>query len=442
MKVTAKRDWGLGRRARRVALVVCVGLSVALGAPARPHADPVTEWTEFADYLGAGWTNWRSMALMHMAMHDALNAAEPVYQRFAPARADEPGPAGADPQVAMAAAAAQVLRVRHPERAADIERFVAAVVDKLPAGQPREAGLRLGTAIGNATLERRANDGYSQNIHPFKPSTEPGFWRPEAPGFRGSDTTTTLPYLFANVSDVVIPPPPTLGGPIYLHDTEEVRRLGSLHSKERTDAQTDIAVFWALQSSQRGFTRLAMDLLKAHPRPGGLHEHARIMAQLGLGLADGAIIAWAYKEKFAYWRPISAIRHGGFGVQPDPSWSPAIATPPFPEYPSGHATDCTFGSLFLSAIFGDTPDKEIVYHALPASPPSKPALISMGNYDQDAMPMDETRTFPNITSAGEECFMSRIWAGVHFRAGEEGGRVIGTLVAKRALDSVPKLPGK
>ena len=53
-------------------------------------ADAVTEWTLEADRLGHGGANWHTLAIMHRAMHDAANAADPHYARWAAAAADEP----------------------------------------------------------------------------------------------------------------------------------------------------------------------------------------------------------------------------------------------------------------------------------------------------------------------------------------------------------------
>jgi hypothetical protein len=69
-----------------------------------PRLDAVTRWTAVADRYGNGAANWRTLAIMHMAMHDALNAARPVYERWSAAAPDEPIAQGANPEVAMAAA--------------------------------------------------------------------------------------------------------------------------------------------------------------------------------------------------------------------------------------------------------------------------------------------------------------------------------------------------
>ena len=59
---------------------------LALLAPPRPAAaaDALTEWTLLADSYGRGIANWRTLAIMHQAMHDALNAALPTYARWTP----------------------------------------------------------------------------------------------------------------------------------------------------------------------------------------------------------------------------------------------------------------------------------------------------------------------------------------------------------------------
>lgn len=60
-------------------------LALLLALPARPAAasDAVTDWTLLADRLGQGAANWRTLAVMHQAMHDALNAVLPVHARWA-----------------------------------------------------------------------------------------------------------------------------------------------------------------------------------------------------------------------------------------------------------------------------------------------------------------------------------------------------------------------
>src|SRR5580658_10983144 len=92
-----------------VALAACASLATKAE---RRGGDAVTQWTLIGDYYGNGGANWHTLSIMQMAMHDAGNAAHPVFGRWWPAAADEPAADGANPEVAMAAAAAQVLALR------------------------------------------------------------------------------------------------------------------------------------------------------------------------------------------------------------------------------------------------------------------------------------------------------------------------------------------
>jgi hypothetical protein len=135
----------------------------------------VTQWTLIGDEYGEGAANWRTLAIMQAAMHDALNAARPLYRRWWPAQVDEPAAAGADPEVAMAAAAAEVLRLLHPGRQADTLAAYATVLSRHPNGASKNAGEKLGAAIGRAAVARRTHDGF-ENAHEFPGDPAPGRW--------------------------------------------------------------------------------------------------------------------------------------------------------------------------------------------------------------------------------------------------------------------------
>ena len=74
---------------------------------------------------------------------------------------------------------------------------------------------------------------------------------------------------------------------------------------------------------------------------------ARTFAVLNASAADAAISCWRAKFDFAFWRPITAIQladtDGNPATVADPGWTPLIVTPPYPEYPSGHA--CLVGAV-------------------------------------------------------------------------------------------------
>jgi hypothetical protein len=80
----------------------------------------------------------------------------------------------------------------------------------------------------------------------------------------------------------------------------------------------------------------------AAARGNTLVQNARLFALLNVAMADAAIAAWDAKYFFHQWRPVTAIRNGDIDGNPatigDAASSPFIATPPFPDYISGHST--------------------------------------------------------------------------------------------------------
>jgi len=420
------------------ALVLAGVLMATFAMPASEAmaADAVTEWTLEADRLGQGGANWRTLAIMHRAMHDAANAVQPRYARWSPPLAGEPPAAGTMLEAAIAGAAAQVLVDLHPDHQAEIGVLFQSALRRLPVGPAVQTGLTLGQAIGNAAVARRSGDGY-ERIHAFSGGDAPGRWRPAPPGFATSNTTVAIPFLFASRNWDGASAPPALGSPAFLRDVAEVRGMGGLQHSARTAAETYAATYWAYQSSQRGFIRLAVSLLDSDPLPGGLLDHARVMAQLASALADSAIMAWSEKERFAYWRPVTVIRAGFPGVMPDTGWTPLIETPPHPEHPSGHASDCFTGAGVLAGVFGRgmTP---VTYVAQSGMPQAEVAAVGMGQHAQIGNLAAVQREFPSFEAIARECSLARIWAGAHFRSGNREAERLGREIAARALAAVPR----
>jgi hypothetical protein len=416
----------------------CVGLagcSASLDTLAvRRGGDAVTQWSLIADYYGAGAANWRTLFIMHEAMHDALNAAQPVYTRWWPAAEGEPGGQGANPEVAMASAAGEVLLLLHPDRASETNAALEHVLARYPESAGKAAGRRLGVTIGRAAVARRADDGADQ-VRFFRGEKGSGRWRPTPLDLRTSRTNDSTPVLFASASEVPPHPPLALGSPEYEKEVDETRRLGVAKSAERTPAQTNAAYFWAYQSSQRGFLDLAVRLLASHPLATGIHGEARMLAELTAALADSAILTWRAKEQYSFWRPITAIRAEG-----DATWTPLIETPAFPEYPSGHATDCYVGAGILRDVFPGL-SGPILYLSSAHMDPlagdtlAPPSDYGMGQHAQtipDA-PGGRSITFESLEAAAENCARSRIWAGAHFAAAEAESKRMAEIIVRRAV---------
>jgi len=400
-------------RAASSALIGIAVLACNVG-PARA-VDAVTQWSEFAIDPRRGDYHWHSVVLVHAAMHDTLNAIRPRYGRWTPANADEPPAAGALPEAAVAAAAHTVLTLERDGQGPAIDAMLERALVAVPDGPGKSAGVALGRAIGVATVSRRSRD-WDVSVKPFPTGTEAGVWRAAPPFFRIAMTARYEPFAFGPGEEAPLPLPPVLGSAAYLEAVAEVRELGARNSTRRTPAQTRAAFYWADQNSQRNFHALAVRLLASRPPPHDLWESARSMALLSFALTDSFVLAWAAKERFGFWRPITAIHEGGFGVAADPDWRPLVTTPAHPDHPSGHAIDCSAGAHVLEKLLalGEQPVRYVAV-------------------DADGSP---GREYAGLIAIAEECAASRLWAGVHFRTANEAGSHLGRAIAERVVGTL------
>ncbi|WP_376098558.1 vanadium-dependent haloperoxidase [Roseomonas sp. CCTCC AB2023176] len=379
---------------------------------------PVTAWTLAADRLGSGGPNFRTRAIMHLAMHDALNAAEPRFARWARPVQGEPAPGGASPRIAMAAAAYQVLIARHPEKAAvEADSIYRAAIASEPPGPGVQAGIRLGNAIARARLAAYPNP--TTTPEPFPGAFGVGQWRPTPPDNLSAFMPRERPFL-QDAASIVPNPPNPVGSPRYLGDLEEVRIIGGSESRIRTDDMADAASFWAYHSVQRGYADLIIRLLAEYPMD--LHGEARAMAVFSVAMADSVMVAWDAKRRFSSWRPVTAINLGSPGVPRDASWTPFLATPPHPEHPSGHASDCSAGATAIVGVFGRD--------------------LGPIEYVGVGAPGNRWRRFGRVSQTATECASSRLWAGAHFPTANNEGLRLGAEVARRALATMQPLPGR
>jgi hypothetical protein len=351
---------------------------------------------------------------MHAAMHDALNAISPRYARWTAAAPGEPPAADASPEAAVAASAYGVLMGMKPQKTAPIVTTYNAALAAVPDGPRKAAGVALGKAIAAATLAHRAGDRDAP-VSRFTQSDKPGHWRATPPQTDARPRFGQYqPFSGAAALDLPVASPPELGSPDYLAAVAQVRSLGRAVSTERTDAQTEAAQFFANQSSHVNFLNVAIRLLAARPAPQDIWDSARTMTLLSIALSDAYILAWEAKERFHFWRPITAIRQGDSGVTAETGWQPLVETPQHPEHPSGHATECTAGATVLRSLFGEQPVRYIATDAF----------------------FQTQREYPGFTALANECAASRIWAGVHFRTASDAGQHLGEAIANHVVGSL------
>src|SRR5688572_30587697 len=122
--------------------LVIGGLLAASGA----IADVITDWNEKA--VAAGYAarqgpppHTRIVAMVHLAMFEAVNSIEP---RFRPYRARLPAEPGASQDAAAAAAAHYLLARLYPDQAKELDKALQASLALVPDETARTRGMRLG----------------------------------------------------------------------------------------------------------------------------------------------------------------------------------------------------------------------------------------------------------------------------------------------------------
>jgi membrane-associated phospholipid phosphatase len=127
-------------------------------------------------------------------------------------------------------------------------------------------------------------------------------------------------------------------------------------------------------------------------------------------VADAGTACFREKDRWSFWRPITAIREATTDGNPrtvaDPVWNALLVTPPFPEYPSGHAAGTGARMSAYAAFFGRD-------------------RIPFSGFSMDA---NATRHFGSFSQAVAEVIEARIWGGVHFRTADVHGAALGAAV--------------
>lgn len=401
-----RREWML------LALLLTAPITAAAG-------NVVTDWDEKAvSIVQTGTvppppTSFRTMAILHVAMFDAVNSVEP---RYKPYKVRLPATPETSKEAAAAAAAATVLSKLYPDAAADVQSTLTSYLATLPDGEAKSKGVKLGEDVATKILEAREKDGASV-ADAYRPKTKPGVYVP-TPITVGWAFANVTPFALASPSQFRAKPPPSLKTAEWARDYNEIKEFGEKNSTKRTARQTEDARFWLLVGP-RAENPLPRQTVIAENLD--VLDSARFMALVSAAAADALIAVFDAKYKYEFWRPITAIRNGDIDGNPaterDASWQPIDGTPMHPEYPCAH---CILSSSVAAVIEGLLGSDEIPEVSLTS--PFVPGV---------------THRFTNLRAYTEEVANARICAGFHYRfstiAGREMGQKIGTYVIKSVM---------
>ena len=398
---------------RLAALAATLCWSTALAS-----ANVITDWDEKAvPVVPFGSEGERVMAMVHVAMFDAVNSIEP---RCRPYLVQLPAPAGASTDAAAAAAAGTILAgapTMSPSAVAAMTAAMAAYLAAIPEGEEAKArGVRLGEAVARKILEARAHDG-ATDPDTYRPKTKPGVYIP-TPITASSTWPTLQPFALKSPSQFRPKPPIDLTSPEYAADYNELKDYGGKSSGKRSPQQTETARFW-LMVGPPAYHPLARQIVAQKAMT--VSDSARFMALYSVALTDAYIAVFDAKYEYEFWRPITAIRNGDMTGNPatarEASWQPLDNTPMHPEYPCAHCIESGAATAVIEAVLGTAEIREIAMTSSTA-----PGV---------------THRWTRLDDFADEVANSRIWAGFHYRfstrVGTEMGRQIGRYVVETVM---------
>jgi hypothetical protein len=289
--------------------------------------------------------------------------------------------------------------------------FLAGARHGVPLGIVRRSvdrGEQVAAAIFEWSSTDGGHDGFATNFPPYVPPVGPGLWVPTPPGF----LSALQPYwgscrTFATISGAACPAgPPTAyddhSSSRFFHEAYEVYEAVNTLS----DEQRAIALFWSddpgatVTPPGHSISVLTQVLLQ---RDASLAEAAIAYAKVGMAVADAFICCWHTKFLVNLLRPVTYVQR-----LIDPAWNPLLATPPFPEYTSGHSVQSGAAAAVLTDLFGEV------------------AFTDHTHDDRGLAP----RSFDSFWEAAREAAVSRLYGGIHFRPAIELGLMQGRCVGE------------
>jgi hypothetical protein len=409
-------------------------------AGAIPPGNAVAAWDKIAEdtIVGSGAfqnESWIYMAYTSAAMYDATVAIKGRYRPYT-GHIDAPRHASAD--AAVAAAAYGTLHYYFPGQVATLDALYAEALGAIPDGTRKTNGIAVGTEAANQIITLRTGDGRQTPIGTTSsfPTKTPaaGVWRLTPPPYLPPQT----PWV-ANVKTFVVPtawrylppPPPSFDSDRWVHDFNQIKRVGSATSTERTAGQTAVALFWTANTI-RQYNRVAREIASAKHL--SLVRTARLIAMLNVVAADTQISVMYAKYHYLFWRPVTAIdptsvSADGYGPVPgfddgnaatveQAGWRPLVTTPNHPEYPAAHGT-ATSGVAEVLTRFLGTSRINVDIHGFDAAG-------APGNFDA-------VRHFTWASDLRREIINARLWGGLHYRFSGEAGVAEGRSVARYDL---------
>jgi hypothetical protein len=433
---------------------------IAIDASGLDHTPVVPpEIRVFGEQIGPGRSS-RAMAIVHIAIFDTVNAVDQRYHSYTGVRATR---RPFSLKAAISQTAHDTLVALYPSQAAAFDARLAEDLAQVHNQREKANGIHLGQRVAAAILARRQGDG-SEIAEPrvgidWITSNLAGHWRQDPisliPLALGAHWGEVRPFVLQSTRQFRTPPPPAMTSAEYTAAYHEVKNLGgdgTITPTQRTPEQTFIGIYWAydgtpsLCAPPRLYNQIAVEIAdRSRLQP---VQFARLLALVNVAMAEAGMTGWESKYYYDFWRPVTGIRESDSGTGPtgtgdgnpdtvgDASYLPLCApasnllgganfTPPFPAYPSGHAT---FGAALFQTLRRFYGTDRIGFTFV--SDEFNGVTVDNGGNVRPYIP----RSFSRLSQAEEENGQSRIYLGIHWAFDKTEGIKQGRKVANYVFD--------
>ena len=271
-----------------------------------------------------------------------------------------------------------------------------------------------GTEVAQRIFNWSTTDGSLASYPSYVISTDVTLWRPLAP----NPTAVFAPYWGENrlfvqgsLTGTSSPLPPSYSevpnSPYY----EMVKEVYDI-SVALTTPQRETALYFRDNPGfQAGTHYISIFNQVMQQENLFLDQYAVAHVKTGVSIAEAQIGCWKMKYEQLVDRPIKYIRN----VLGHTTWNPVLATPPHPDFPSGHSQTGGAFAAAMTNLFG--PSYQITLHT----------------YDNLGM---APRSYNSFNDMVDDIGRSRVYAGIHYTYSCEQGRIQGEKIAGNILSSL------
>ena len=286
------------------------------------HANVIVDWNARAEAIAVKKKmlpppNARGMAMLHIAMFEAVNAVERRYSSY---RLNLTAARNVSKEAAAATAAHAVLMALHPDEQEAVNAALQASLAAVPKAMPRSREWRLARRSRPRSWPCAPRTERPRRNHIVrKPSA--GVYVPTViPA--GSTYGRVTPWFMSSGSQFRPAPPPVLSSATWARDVNEIRDFGGRANSKRTAEQTDIGRFWFVTGPQ-AWNPIARQLVTVKKLD--IVDSARLFALVAIATDDAFIAVFDAKYHYNFWRPITAIRNADLSDNPATSREAELA---------------------------------------------------------------------------------------------------------------------